>query len=291
MKLLTVIGASGVLLWSAAAARAETGPNPQVNAAVTAPSGTETTVPPPATYDNGTPATAPVNTPPAAATRQDMALPGPASTNVEVVPAESPTQMAVPPPVAPIQPVEDRDTGYREQRVVSRVGVGLLLGGGYQQFTNNGIRNTTGDGGYWNVRLVEGTRQFVGFEAAYVGDARGMTGLGFSNNARLISNGVEGAVRVNVPIPRGLSLVEPFGFIGVGWQHYQITNNNNALADVTSKDDILTMPVGGGLEFAYRGFMADARFTYRETYFNNLLGPNGGDLNNWNVGGQIGFEY
>lgn len=285
MKLLTVIGTSGVLLWSAAVARAEVGTTPESTGAVTAPSGTETTVPPPATYDNGTPATAPPRT------TQDMALPGPPNNEVTTVPAESPTSMAVPPP--PVQPVEDRDVGYRPYpyAVRSRVGVGLLLGGGYDQYTNSNIRNTTGDGGFWNVRLVEGTRQFVGFEAAYIGDARGMTGLGFSNNARLVSNGVEGVVRVNVPVARGFSLVEPFGFIGVGWQHYMITNNNNALSDINSKDDVLTMPFGGGLELAYRGFMADARFTYRETYFNNLTGPTGGDLNNWGVGGQIGFEF
>lgn len=302
MKLLRVIGASGVLLWSAAIARAETGPTPETSGAVTTPSGTETTTPPPATYDNGTPATAPAapatvpeaRTPPAA-TSQDMALPPPPNGQAtEGVPIESPNAMAAPvTPVTPVAatPVQDYDTGYHQPGVMSRVGVGLLLGGGYQQFTNNNLRNETSQGGYWNVRIVEGTRQFVGFEAAYVGDARGLTGLGFSNDARLISNGLEGALRVNVPIVRGLALVEPFGFIGVGWQHYQVTNNNNSLADITAKDDILTMPFGGGLEFAYRGFMADARFTYRETYYNNLLGPNGGDLNNWNVGGQVGFEF
>ncbi len=290
MKLLRVIGASGVLLWSAAAARADVGTAPETNGAVTTPSGAETTTPPPVTYDNGTPATAPAAPP--ASTAQDMAVPdttaGVGATGVEPVPAESPSHMAVPPPV---QPIDNRDTGYVAGPVPSHVGVGLLLGGGYQQFTNSGIRNQTGEGGYWNVRAVMGTREFIGFEAAYVGDARGLTGLGFSNNARLVSNGVEGVLRLNVPVMRGYSLVEPFGFVGVGWQHYQITNNNNVLSDVVGSDDVLTLPFGGGLEYAHHGFLADARFTYRETYYNNLFGQNGGDLNNWNVGGQIGFEF
>ncbi len=288
MKLLTVIGASGVLLLGVAGARAETGPNPELSGAQTTPSGVETTTPPPATYDNGTPATAPTAPP---RTTEDTALPGPPNNEMTAIPAESPTQMAVPPPM--VQPIADRDSayGYQPYTVASRVGVGLLLGGGYDQYTNSSIRNATGSGGFWNVRLIEGTRQVVGFEAAYIGDARGLTGLGDSNNARLVSNGAEGVVRVNVPVARGYSLVEPFGFIGVGWQHYQITNNNNPLSDLTAKDDVLTMPFGGGLEYAYRGFMADARFTYRETYFNNLTGRNGGDLNNWGVGAQIGFEY
>jgi len=293
MKLLRVIGASGLLLWSASMARAEVSPNPETSGAVTTPSGTETTTPPPTTYDSGTPATAPATEPatPPPSTSQDMAVPssvGEGETGVAPLPAESPTQMAVP---APVQPIDNRDTGYAARPVPSRVGAGLLLGGGYQQFTNSGIRNQTGEGGYWNVRAIVGTREFIGFEAAYVGDARGLTGLGFSNNARLISNGLEGVLRLNVPVVRGYSLIEPFGFVGVGWQHYTINNNNTVLSDVISRDDVLTVPFGGGLEYAYRGFMADARFTYHETYYNNLFGSSGGNLNNWGVGGQIGFEF
>lgn len=295
MKLLRVIGASGLLLWSASMARAEVSPNPETSGAVTTPSGTETTMPPPATYDPGTPATAPATEPatPPPSTSQDMAVPessvGVGETGVAPLPAESPTQMAVPPP--PVQPVDNRDIGYAARPVPSRVGAGLLLGGGYQQFTNSGIRNQTGEGGYWTVRAVVGTREFIGAEAAYVGDARGLTGLGFSNNARLISNGLEGVLRLNVPIVRGYSLIEPFGFVGVGWQHYVITNNTTTtLSDITVRDDIMTVPFGAGMEFAYRGFLADARFTYRETYYNDLTRPSG-DLNSWGVGGQIGFEF
>ena len=36
--------------------------------------------------------------------------------------------------------------------------------------------------------------------------------------------------------------------------------------------------------------MADARFTYRQTYYNSHLLP-GGNLNNWGVGGQVGFGF
>src|SRR6185312_6677790 len=77
MKLLRVIGASGLLLWSASMARAEVSPNPETSGAVTTPSGTETTTPPPATYDPGTPAAAPATEPatPPPSTSQDMAVP------------------------------------------------------------------------------------------------------------------------------------------------------------------------------------------------------------------------
>jgi hypothetical protein len=85
------------------------------------------------------------------------------------------------------------------------------------------------------------------------------------------------------------SLLEPFGFVGLGWAHYNVTNTNVNTSDVASRDDIMTVPFGGGLAFGYRALMADARFTYRTTYFNNLV-P-GGNLNSWGVGGQIGFGF
>jgi hypothetical protein len=36
--------------------------------------------------------------------------------------------------------------------------------------------------------------------------------------------------------------------------------------------------------------MADARFTYRSTYYNDLMRA-GGNLNNWGVSGQVGFSF
>jgi hypothetical protein len=226
---------------------------------------------------------------PPAATGQDMALPPPPNGQVT---APVPETIPPPAPVA-VQPLPPEPEAYpAHMGVATHIGVAMLLGGGFSDFSNSRLRDMTGNGGYWDVRVVGGTREIVGFEAAYVGGARGMTALGYANDARLLNNGLEGDLRVNIPIVRGYSLVEPFGFVGVGWQHYQITGNNNPItADLQSKDDVLTLPYGGGLEFSYRNFMADARFTYRQTYYNNLTSTIGGNLNNWNVGGQIGFEY
>ena len=106
----------------------------------------------------------------------------------------------------------------------------------------------------------------------------------------LVANGVEGAVRVNVPVllPR-TQLLEPFGFVGLGWSHYNVSNTNVNTSDVASSDDVMTLPVGGGLAFGYGGFLADARFTYRKTYYNDLVA--GQNLDSWGVGGQIGFGF
>jgi hypothetical protein len=219
--------------------------------------------------------------------------PAASSTNIDVLPPPPNGQSVEPVPVAPLPPMQGAPEGayYPGYATASRVGVGLLIGGGFQDFTNSRLKNATGDGGYWTARIIAGSREYVGMEAAYVGDARSITGLGLGNDSRLMSNGLEGNLRLNIPIVRGASLLEPFGFVGIGWSHYTISQNNAAVSDFVSSDDVLTLPYGGGLEYAYRGFMADARFTYKQTYYNNLTETTGGNLNNWGVGGQIGFEY
>jgi hypothetical protein len=229
----------------------------------TAPDGEAAPEPAPAVPDTWTPGTSTTPVPEA----------------TPVVPEAVPIQ-----PVQPVQPVVVQPRIYR-------VGAGVLLGGGYEDFTNNDLQAQTGGGGSWTARLVAGTRQFVGLEAAYVGAARNINTLGLSDNSNLVSNGVEGALRVNVPITRGISLIEPFGFIGVGWNHYNVTNSAVNTSDLNDRDDVLTMPYGGGLAFGYGMFMADARFTYRQSYMNDLLRTTDGKLNTWGLSGQVGVEF
>jgi len=217
-------------------------------------------------------------------------------TSAPVMPGDP---MTVPPP-APVMPVPMESPGApmpaRDNQTYNtaprmNLGAALLLGGGFEDFTNGNLRSMTSSGGSWNARAIAGTREYVGLEAAYVGTAHGINTLGASSNANLISNGLEGALRLNLPVMRGLSMVEPFGFVGLGWQHYTVNNRNASTSDISDKDDIMTLPVGGGLEYSYRMFMADARFTYRETYYNNILRTTGGNLNNWGVGGQVGVAF
>jgi hypothetical protein len=198
------------------------------------------------------------------------------------------TPQALPPPAPPV-PVEEGQMRY--QGWMSHVGAAMMLGGGFEDFTYANVKAMTGSGGSWDARLVGGTRQFVGLEAAYIGAARSIQTLGLASNTNLVSNGVEGALRINIPIVQGETLVEPFGFAGVGWQHYSLTHAASNTSDLTGSDDILEVPYGGGLEVSYRMLMLDARFTYRQTYMNDLLKAEGGKLNTWGVGGNVGVEF
>jgi hypothetical protein len=282
-KTICVASTFGVAFWSVEPARAA---DPAMNAPPGAPS-VDGAPPPAVDPDNPNNPSAPTMTT------------DPATTTTEVVPSGTP---AVAPP-STLQPVpvtghypDARDNQYVERgfgKVYpgSVVGAGILLGGGVQDFSRSNIRGMTSTGGFWSARLVAGTREYIGLEAAYVGSAQSIKSLGLSNDAVLVSNGAEGALRLNLPIVRGAGLVEPFAFGGAGWSRFHIARSATNTSDVATNDDVLTIPYGAGLAFAYRGFMADARFTYRSTFYNDMLRTTGGKLDNWSAGGQLGFEF
>ncbi len=198
---------------------------------------------------------------------------------------------AVPAPsMVPISPPTSSEAGPPP---ASRphLGFALQIGGSFQEFTNQSLRDSTGTGGSWDVRLVGGTHSILGFEVAYIGSSREITPLGRSSSSNLFSTGGEAALRLNAPIVRGQVLLEPFGFVGVGWEHYAILNYGAAFsADYTSTDNVFTIPVGGGLAFVDRALLLDVRASYTPTYDNNMV-RSGGGLDHWGVGAHIGVAF
>jgi hypothetical protein len=196
-------------------------------------------------------------------------------------------------PTQPLPPIT-ADHGTMYWPGMQNYGWAAFVGGGYEQFTNTNVRAMTSGGGAWDARLIAGTRSYLGFEAAYVGSARSIDALGLGSNSSLVSNGFEGALRLNVPVERANSLYEPFAYAGVGWSRYTVTNYNLAASsDLASSDAVMTVPFGVGFGYGYKMFMADARFSYTPTYYNNMFALAGttGALNHWGVGGNIGFSF
>jgi hypothetical protein len=330
MKRVSLI-AAGLIAASWSVAHADNGSTPSAtDNTMPGPTNTEIKVTPPpgSSVDvNVDPATS-KSPPPAAVPGTGSTIPGggqtPPAANVDVnisppptpPPVAAPPQSEVMPPArvidnntaaisgavmadyapvgsTPVVPVPTRhgtvhDTSHTW---VGRIGAGLMVGGGFEDFTNGNLQRMTGGAGTWNARAIAGTRQYVGVEAAYVGAARSVDALGVQSNAVLLANGLEGNLRLNVPVvlPRA-QLLEPFGFVGLGWSHYQVTNTNVNTSDIASDDDVMSLPVGGGLAYAIGRFMADARFTYKSTYYNDLM-RTGGNLNNWGVSSQVGFSF
>jgi hypothetical protein len=232
----------------------------------------------------------------AGATAPDTAIPAPS----EVVPMSQPAPEAVAPPPAPAAPsrsivflpmvsANDR-AGYG---YAPTLGIAVSAGGGAIDFVGGAIKAATNIGGFWTVRALVGSRSIVGLEAAYVGSAQNVASLGLSNGASLLGNGVEGTMRLNAPVAVKGFLIEPFGFAGAGWTHYSIVNTPTVAADINNSDDVIVLPVGGGISMGYRGLFLDGRFTYRFSYDNDLIRtPNvQTGLDNWNAGATIGYEF
>lgn len=194
----------------------------------------------------------------------------------------APVVVTTPPPVV----VEE------EEDTLERYGIMIALGGGVSGFTDDTMRDTTNDGGAWGVRLGIGTRSPIAFEAEYFGSAQQIDALGLENDAVLVGNGVQGVARVNL-----LDMnIQPFLFGGVAWRHYNLSDEGINTSAVNDTDDVLEIPMGGGIGLKYRGFLFDARGEYRYVTEENLM-PSSNDLGDqaklhrWGVTGNIGYAF
>jgi hypothetical protein len=177
---------------------------------------------------------------------------------------------------------------------IAPTGFGVQLGGGVTGFSRQETRDRFGTGGYWDVRAVLGQRSYLGAELAYVGSARGATAPGLADDAALIANGAEAAVRANLPLAVGQLQLAPFVFGGVGWSYYQMVNQGSN-ASIKDHVNALTVPFGTGISASYAGVVLDARFTYRPVFDDKLVPLSTGDrdhadLQNWAAGLTLGFE-
>jgi hypothetical protein len=171
----------------------------------------------------------------------------------------------------------------------SGFGASVLLGGGVMNFSGDAARALSDVGGSWDLRLGWGSRSILGIEAAYIGTANSLNATGLDNNAVLLGSGAEGLIRLNAPLVYRDALFEPFGFAGLGWTRFDVVNEDFNVSAISDKDHVMTLPIGGGIAAVYRSLMVDARFTYRFTYEEDLIGNT--DLGNWIVSANIGSEF
>lgn len=191
-----------------------------------------------------------------------------------------------------VQPVIVRREGFRD-----RWGMAVSAGGGVNDFTGDAMRDITGTGGSWDARLALGTRQLIGFEAAYLGTAQSIDAIGLETDALLVSNGAEALVRVNL-LPGPL---QPYAFGGVAWKRYDLTNTDTNTSDVVGSDDVYELPLGVGVNAKSQGLIFDVRGAYRIATGEDLVPDRDIDdardnegfsaLDNFNVSGHVGVEF
>jgi opacity protein-like surface antigen len=221
--------------------------------------------------------------------------PEPEATPEPIAPAEPPPVAVVPapapPPEAMYEPVPAPAPVAHKDTPPSLFGVEAMVGGGAVGFIDSAVRNTVNTGGSWEARLTFGSRLPIALEGAYVGSAQGINALGLATNATLVGNGVEGDLRLNFTNYR----VQPYIFGGAGWSQYRITNSATNTSSVDATDNIGTVPLGAGITIRpTQVFLIDVRGTYRATFdeqmFDRVTNSNNA-MQNWNVGGRIGFEF
>ena len=172
-----------------------------------------------------------------------------------------------------------------ESKLIFPMGMSADIGGGVRSFIDQDARDFTKPGGTWTARLVVGTRSYVGAEAAYFGSAQAIDAIGIDNKAMLLSNGVEGLLRVNVLT----GTWQPYALAGVAWRRYSLQNTQANTSSVLDSDDVAEIPVGVGLAYRTGGFIFDLRATYNNAFGQRLMPQ--ANLSALGAGFKVGFEF
>jgi hypothetical protein len=192
---------------------------------------------------------------------------------------------AAPPPAAP--PASLREVPFRHE------GVAVSVGGGLTGYTDGATRGYLGTGGYWEVRGLLGARSFVGNEIAYVGSSRGLDGPGVDRGATMVANGLEGGMRLNLPLQLGEQVrFTPFLFGGPGFTHLRVTGTYAVGPGMSTSDTALVLTSGAGFSFTYRQLILGARFTYRQLRGADLIeiDDDAAHMQSWSTGLTLGYE-
>jgi hypothetical protein len=228
-------------------------------------------------------------------------LPEPVTPPEPIVPPEPAPPVAVAPPPAPVAPPEPMfepvpvavpvAVPVKKDVPPSVMGIEASVGGGAVGFIDSSVRNNINTGGAWDARLTFGSRLPIAIEGAYVGSVQGVTALGLATNANLVGNGVEGDLRLNFTSYK----VQPYIFGGAGWTNYQIRNSALNTSDISTSDNVGTVPLGAGISLRpAKVFLIDVRGTYRAVFNDTMLDRvtnTSNSMQNWNVAGRIGFEF
>lgn len=163
------------------------------------------------------------------------------------------------------------DYAWNDDHLASGIGVAVTLGGGISGFTDRTLRDTTSPvGGLWQLRAAFGTHVPIAVEVGYLGTATRIQSLFGVADAMMIGTTLEGDLRLNL-LPH--YVIDPYAFVGIGWQRYDIDENSFSLSDtgIGTHDNLVEVPVGGGLSYRFAGLVADVRGTFRATQGANLV--------------------
>ena len=186
---------------------------------------------------------------------------------------------------------------WHEDALRSGFGVAVTVGGGVSGFTDRAMRNTMQNNleGMWDIHLTLGSHIPIAFDATYHGSAGRINSLTSTQYGTLVGNALEGAVRWNM-LPH--NSWDPYLFVGVGWQRYDVTGASFQLSDqgISDSDNMIDYPMGGGVQWRDKtGLVIDVRGTYRPTTDYNLVSERTGNgfvpMHSWGATLSGGYEF
>jgi hypothetical protein len=293
---ITVVAALAIVALGAPSARAQiTNPtDPDPTETVPDPANPTDPVPPepaPNPTVNPTPVPEPTTTPDTTTTTTPDTTTTTTTTTPTPTPVTTTPEMSTPVVVAPTVIAEQPEHGGDAwTRLTQDYGFGAFVGGGVAGFSDEDMRDVTGAAGTWSLRLGLGINMPVGVEAIYQGGIQNIDALGLDSDARLLSTTVEGDLHINF-LP---GAIQPYAFGGVGWTRYSLNNVSKNTSDLNDDDDVLTIPLGVGVQGHWNHVLLDLRGTYRVATYEDLVpttGTTAADLSTWGVSAQAGFEF
>ena len=188
----------------------------------------------------------------------------------------------MPPPEAP--PEAPPPTHAAHHNIVfAPQEISLTTGAGPANYFGSNVNGTIDVGAGWDARVTFGARSILALEAGYVGGYNNFDNASQDiTHARLNSHGLDGDLRLQVP-----TVVEPYIFGGVGYNHMQLESGN-----ISTSDDQVAIPAGGGVS-GYIGKHAtvDLRGTYRFIPDNGLNQMGTTHLHQWVAQARVGYVF
>jgi len=175
---------------------------------------------------------------------------------------------------------------WSEKGLQWKIGVMLTMGLGTGAFSDRSTNDMAGSAVVWSSRALFGSHIPLGLEAGF---AASTWGFDTPEGTRGTVDGqtTDLALHWNV-LPH--SLITPYLFGGIGWQRYKASEAVGVLG-LSRSTEMPGYPLGGGVSYrTERGFVADARATYRSIVTPESLDRLGFALSSWEATASIGVE-
>lgn len=175
------------------------------------------------------------------------------------------------------------------------IGLRLSIAGGVSNFVGASMREMADLGGAWDVRLTTHSRSWWSEEFAYAGSVRGFLAPNVPDRGSrtMLTHALEVSGRLNKPWMTPRWMLEPFLSLGIGWTHVQL-ENVPAQDLVRASDDLFVVPMAAGVSFVHDSLLVEGRFTYRQTFGENLVTTSSGgtaSLASWSTTLALGYEF